>query len=291
MVISTDIDGCVSAVLLAEYANKHFSIPSEIIGTYDAEKITANAPSISLSDVFDGLWVDLDVQFPRVSHNIAHVGQHLLLTDVNIDSFNPNAFFGINQIREKYPFSTAFFLFYGLFDEAEFPVFQDQHSLAQSCLFHCDVTFMLVRRYKQNCENWIERLFPLTVPRSVKLLMSGLYETTGLEFHSSMFHQLQSALCKKIEGSGGFNTKWDDLNASTTVKGKSPSETFENIREIIFCAQDFFHVTPNFSCAVDGRVIWQGKREFPFWEKVELQNAVSHAWINARTVSVTYENN
>lgn len=290
MVVSPDFDGCVSAVILAEYAKKQFSIPSEIIGAYDSEKITVTNSSITENEVFDSLWVDLDIQFPKVTHNIAHVGQHLLLTKINNDSFNPNNFFGIKKITDKYPFSTAFFLFYGLFEEAEFSVFTDSRSLAISCLFHCDVSFMLVREYVPNCKRWVGRLFGGAIPQSVEYLVCGKYERNNSESHLLMFNKLQRALGKRIQQVGEANDIWSYVNDKTSVKGESADKTFENICAVTNCVKNLFNVESRIECDyVDAKVIWEGERMYPVKGEEKLDKAVSHAWINGQTVSVTYE--
>jgi len=288
MVISPDIDGCVSAVLVAEYARRHFSIPSAVMGIYDLNNVIVNDASITLDDAFGMLWVDLDVNFPKHPRDISHVGQHLLRMGVNKASFNPNAFFRITKITEKYPYSTAFFLFYGLFDEAEFPVFAKRHSMAQSCLFHCDSTFMLVRKYGPNCKNWAKRLFPSTTPYGVDRLLSGSYAEEDFATHSSMLDGLQHALGKK-EQSRYDIASWKDLNIRQTVEGNSPDETFFNIRRVVDCIKDFFDVKPSVLCATKVRIVWRGKRVTVPVEELNLQDAASHAWTYGRKASVTYE--
>jgi len=288
MVISPDIDGCVSAVLLAEYARKRFSIPSAIMGVYDLSNVMVNGSSTTLDDAFNMLWVDLDVHFPTHPRDVVHVGQHLLRTKVNKASFNPNDFFGITEITEKYPFSTAFFLFYGLFDEVEFPLFVERHSMAQSCLFHCDATFMLVHRYGSNCRNWAKRLFPSTIPYSVERLLSGSYAEEDFAIHSSMFGELQQALSKKEQG-GYYIGSWQALNTRQTVEGNSPNETFSNVHQVVGSIKGFFGVEPSILCATKGRIVWQGKRVTVPVEKLNLQDAASHAWTYRHKASVTYE--
>ena len=75
VVLSPDVDGLLSTVLVDAYLRQRHNTHVEIVAMYNARKVITSAESVDASLLKRALWLDLDVSFPGVQFTI---GQHLL---------------------------------------------------------------------------------------------------------------------------------------------------------------------------------------------------------------------
>jgi hypothetical protein len=161
VVVSPDVDGLVSAALLAQHK------PVRIIGAYTTSHLLLGQ-GVDKERAADALWLDHDVSEP----GIRCVGQHLVLRTAGDqlprrekNSFNPNiwspqpwdkSFAGVaGKKRDKYPYGTAHFLAVAL------GASQEKLSTEQRALFaHADGTWRTVVDYRANAVIWRDLMFP-----------------------------------------------------------------------------------------------------------------------------------
>ncbi len=161
MIISNDLDGFCSAVLMHHLKNW------QIVGFYDSESVwIANdeengsslpAPCSLLNNL---VWLDLDIADSRCRS----IGHHILTqnsSDVPVgfaNSLNPNLELGIarQDFTKKYPFSTFVFLLW-LF-QFEKPISET----AKSLFLHADSVWINAQLYRENVNRWLDWMpFPM----------------------------------------------------------------------------------------------------------------------------------
>ena len=155
VVLSPDVDGILSTVLLSEYLWTRHGVTTEIVGTYNGRHVrTVNGATAK--DLRNCLWVDLDVRFTEVAHSI---GQHFLgplTVRTAAGAFNPNVLFQVEKMAEKYPFGTAHLVLFGLCPE----IADRADGIAKALLCHADSCFWVCGKYRKNARRWAERMFP-----------------------------------------------------------------------------------------------------------------------------------
>lgn len=159
MVTSPDVDGALSAALLADLTG------ARIAGIYTTTRLVLLG--ITPGEALDALWLDHDVSEPR----IRCVGQHLILHSPSdalplrsVDSFNPNHYFGQSfrdsfrgtsaSKRDKYPFATIHFLMRAF--GASYP---REGGVGYSLLAHADGAWSMPLLYPWNTNAWRDLMF------------------------------------------------------------------------------------------------------------------------------------
>jgi len=134
LIVSPDIDGLMSAMLLSKYNG------SSVVGTYD-KNLLVLADGI---DPKECLFVDCDMNSP----DYVSIGNHMRLMEDNIsvESFNPNTHYKVKQYNQKFPFATCFLLAFGI---------ETQTSLSDNlCMAYADSTYKNKVNYAPNMQHW-----------------------------------------------------------------------------------------------------------------------------------------
>lgn len=294
IIISPDIDGVVSSILLSKYALAKFQMKTQLNGTYDCKRIvTVGGDSL----VEECLWVDLDLPMK----NVMCVGQHLCgkVPYTHPLSFNPNSFFESYETWTKFPFGTAQLFHSGLFETTPYEI----GSPAEALLAHCDSTFFNCKKYRPNCKKWVEKMFP-DCP-FMERLIDNSYEKSMLGTHTKVveaFEPFVSVKKKYRESAEG----WERVRSRQTCLGlkKAPVEGMENLREMFLACEGILgggeakvHFRGDPSSAI---ILWTGRQKVVplFSERVQTEGletylkkvgAQSHAIINSRLLSLTLE--
>ena len=89
LILSPDVDGVTSAVIVSNYVQHIYGIPTYVIGTYNGSVVVTASSTCTVDEVRLALWLDLDVRFPTVKFAI---GRRLLDSRGTAvkDCFNPN---------------------------------------------------------------------------------------------------------------------------------------------------------------------------------------------------------
>ncbi|MFB0515948.1 MAG: hypothetical protein ACETWG_05015 [Candidatus Neomarinimicrobiota bacterium] len=147
MVISTDIDGLLSAAFL------HHCLEWHVEGYYDCTTLWLSPDGVEHRDRL--LWIDLDVCRPECRC----LGHHILTVSEGIPpglahSCNPNLLAGIgaDNFSAKYPYSTLLFL---LWLHEQKP---RRDLIARLLLLQADSAWINYQNYHENCQSWLERL-------------------------------------------------------------------------------------------------------------------------------------
>lgn len=160
LVVSPDVDGILSAALLANHRG------ARVVGVYTTSHLVLLDGS-SRADARGALWLDHDISHPGVRC----VGQHLILHAPGDKlprrhwiSFNPNHHYGQTyqesfrgqggRTRDKYPFGTVHFLMEAL--RVPRPAVG---SKPFALLAHADGTWATALDYEPNFRIWEELMF------------------------------------------------------------------------------------------------------------------------------------
>tara|TARA_Y100001970_G_scaffold271246_1_gene366214 strand:- start:144 stop:1109 length:966 start_codon:yes stop_codon:yes gene_type:complete len=287
IVLSPDWDGILSTVLLHHYVRRtHSHVPVQIVGTYDCKQIVTLGKEQSVEEA---LFLDLDLPMDGV----CHIGQHLLgyIPLSNDLSFNPNSFFQNYETWTKYPFGTAQMVFYGLFDECDFP------PVAETLLAHADSSHANAKKYRPNCKQWVDKMYK--GKSYMENLVNGTYFEHGLKEHLVLVEFLEPHVMLKKKYIGKQDG-WDKCQSRQTVKGKDEVHMIRNMHLLL----DFAAVCLKVDCpALAGkpstaRCIWSGRRKMvPLGEAnscdggmqayLKKKHAKSHAVVSSRILSFT----
>lgn len=287
IVLSPDVDGILSTVLVSEYARR-MGVEPEVIGSYDSSKLRL-VPPYTVADAKAALWVDLDVAGMRC------IGQHFLGT-VQDDprSFNPNLVFHVHvNMREKCPVSTTHLVLWGLFptEAAASAVLAHKFSLARSAVAHADSLYIIVESYRPNVERWMGNLFPDgNLPRTMDLLLDGTYRREAKKIHRHFLNLIE----EDVVHFRPLDDTWESFKGRQSVGDVAHLSTVQKMLRLF---AKLLRVDP--PRQQDGeRVAWEGKRVMldtvqfdwadPGFEALlKKEGVVSHALVNARTCSVT----
>ena len=224
VVLSPDVDGILSTVLLSEYLWTRHGVTTEIVGTYNGRHVrTVNGATAK--DLRNCLWVDLDVRFTHVAHSI---GQHFLgplTVRTAAGAFNPNVLFQVEKMAEKYPFGTAHLVLFGLCPE----IADRADGIAKALLCHADSCFWVCGKYRKNAQRWAERMFP-NHPM-VESLMSGEYETSHADAHEAFVDTIRSLVYRGKEQACATE-QWQRCTGHQTVRANNPFVLFKNVNAL-----------------------------------------------------------
>lgn len=288
IVLSPDWDGVLSTVLLHHYVKTaHPKTPVQVIGTYDCKKIVTLGEQDS---VREALFLDLDLPMDGV----CHIGQHLLgyIPLSNELSFNPNAHFKNYETWTKYPFGTAQMLFYGLFEETDFP------PIAETLLAHADSSHANAKKYAPNCKQWIDKMYKNET--YMKNLVDGTYFKKGLDEHLNLIEFIEPYVAVKKKYVGKDDVGWDRCQSRQTVKGKTEVHMIRNAHLLL----DFAAVCLKVQCPAladkpkTAKCLWAGRRKMVTLGEanaceggmkayLERKKAKSHAIVSSRMLSLT----
>lgn len=241
IVISPDLDGIISAVLLCHLYG------SKIIAIYDTRNLIVFDDSTK-EELANALWLDHDIQ----KKNILSIGHHLLsingerLSNYNDDSFNPNVYFDMNWRNcfnnrtefslNKFPFSTILLLIEAL--NIRIP---NIGTKGYSLLLQADGIIDVVSEYYNNCLQWKDMMFEDSF--IVNSLVNGEYFNEPYRWvHSLLIKDLKemSILNQISSKSKTFKnkkkTEWDFCKGYQSLKDKTNLYDLENIVKYI-CIQ------------------------------------------------------
>ena len=211
IVLSPDVDGIVSTVILAKYAKEVHGATTNVIGTYDSEVLRMTAEHTT-KDAKRALWVDLDVRFdvPFV------IGQHFLgKSNVGNTYFNPNIEMGVtSNMFEKCPISTTHLLLWSLYDEEGGMcdnLAGDGVTCARAAVAHADSLYIIAKKYNRNVWRWARMLFvnnadadsdDAQLPQTLKMLLGNTYNKTHwtrtTSFCARLCRTSRAVGCRKV---------------------------------------------------------------------------------------------
>ncbi len=291
LVLSPDVDGVMASVIVSIYAKNVLGVDTEIIGTYDANCLRLTG-SATMADAVAALWIDLDVRFRDVRHVL---GQHFL-GNVQVCApgyFNPNLFFDVRfNMSEKCPISTTHLVLWGLFDDETDAsrVLGNKYSLARSVVAHADSLYMIVEKYEKNVRAWAKKLFPDgAYPKTFAMLLDGSYKEGSAKVHRDCLRGILPFLNVATVGNS-----WSAFRGHQTV---SNEDHMGSVRGMLGKFAAYMRAPPPLMQGGE-RVVWSGERkglstvEYDWGDDTldntfDKQKVVSHAIVNARTISIT----
>lgn len=157
MITHNDLDGMLTALIL------HHQLDWQLVGVYDLKEI--HIEKGYSGDIRKAIFVDLDI----THKDYRSIGHHILGAEEG-DHLNINRLFnvGYNRYTEKFPLSTAMFLFW-LFDMK----YEELPDLAKLFLLHSDSMWKNYLgydfRYRQNVTNWLMKLDMVQVQHTLQI--------------------------------------------------------------------------------------------------------------------------
>ncbi len=293
VILSPDVDGALSTLFVTAYA-KTLNTRVNIIGTYNARCIRT-VGGTTTEQLKNALWLDLDVRFPDVRFTI---GQHFLggpSVRTSIGSFNPNVYYRVTSMKEKYPFACCHFLFHGLLGDP------DLTDVALAALAHADSAYWVSNKYAPNAKHWLHHMF------SESTTMKRIVEPVYLETNSDAHLQFVTECAAKWTFPGNTKRRFnlaDPLLAEKWVKtlGKQTCKIVNNefhmscvnglVREL---GAMFDMAPPECGDPQTTTMVWQGTKirvePSPYTEDLEAylqqRGARSHACTQQRCISIT----
>ncbi len=147
MVISTDIDGLLSAAFL------HHHLGWQVAGYYDRATLWLSTMTDEQRERL--VWVDLDIcrpGCPALGHHILTLTGDAPAALSCVCNANLLAGIGADSFTSKYPFSTVLFLMW----LHEVPLRRDL--IARLLVLHADSSWINYQYYGDNCRSWQQRL-------------------------------------------------------------------------------------------------------------------------------------
>ncbi len=147
MVISTDVDGLLSAAFL------HHRLGWRVAGYYDSTTLWLGGEGLEQRDRL--VWIDLDIcrpDCPALCHHILTLTGNAPPALDHVCNPNLLAGVGADAFTSKYPFSTVLFLLW----LHEVPLRRDL--MARLLVLHADSSWINYQHYGPNCQTWLERL-------------------------------------------------------------------------------------------------------------------------------------
>lgn len=299
IVLSPDVDGIVSTVILAKYAREVHDAETNVIGTYDSEALRM-AGEYGPADAKKALWVDLDVRFdvPYV------IGQHFLgKSNIGDTYFNPNIEMGVtSNMFEKCPISTTHLLLWSLYEnEGDMcdNLAGEDVTCARAAVAHADSLYIIAKKYNRNVWRWARMLFmtnadadsdDVELPQTLKMLLGNTYNKNGLDAH----HEFLCSIVPHIACKGMPKKTWMDFRRHQSVKRNGH---MQHVKALLRTVAAHFGVgAPRME---DGeRVVWRGRRAMwdadkynwasgEFEAQLASAKVMSHAIVNRKTISVT----
>ena len=296
IVLSPDVDGVLSTLFVTEYARR-MNIHVKVIGTYNGRTVrTLN--QATTDQLKKALWLDLDVRFPGVASSI---GQHYLgppCVRTAIGSFNPNVFYKVADMRQKYPFATCHFLFEALLGGDQFPLSET----ARCALAHADSMYWVASKYKGNSKRWLDRMFPTS--QWARSIVSSQYLETHCDLHLKLVKETLAPHTFAGNGKRSFDLadpllegKWRQTLGKQTCRSSSNEFHMTCVQQLLHRLGQCFHILPPVMDSVDtAAVFWQGTKlqvEPSPYTMADLEAYLqthqirSHAWTLSRCISMT----
>lgn len=299
IVLSPDVDGIVSTVILAKYAKEVHGATTNVIGTYDSEVLRMTAEHTT-KDAKRALWVDLDVRFdvPFV------IGQHFLgKSNVGSTYFNPNIEMGVtSNMFEKCPISTTHLLLWSLYDEEGGMcdnLAGDGVTCARAAVAHADSLYIIAKKYNRNVWRWARMLFvnnadadsdDAQLPQTLKMLLGNTYNKNALDAH----HEFLCSIVPHVACSGVPKKSWINFRRHQAVKRNGH---MGHVRAMLGIVAGHFGVDQP-QMEEGERVVWRGRRAMwdadkydwasdQFEKQLASAKVMSHAIVNRKTISVT----
>jgi hypothetical protein len=228
LVLSPDVDGVLSACLLAHYLWGKHNVATHIVGTYNGRCIRS-VNNVSARELCNAVWLDLDTRFTEVRTS---VGNHFLgPVRVAPGSFNPNALFQIERFQDKYPFGTAHLLLFGPLRGIHIP--NADLPSAQAIFAHADSCFYVCERYRKNAARWADRLFDQSpTPKLLQQMMAGEYLATRKEAHQQFIQRIHPYVYRG-KPQTYLPPEWAALSGFQTCRAQNGTVQFRNVHALV----------------------------------------------------------
>lgn len=289
IVLSPDVDGILSSLLISEYANTKGWVVN-IVGSYNGRSLRSFG-NTDAARVSNALWVDLDVRF-----NVRSIGQHYLGSSaVHVGTFNPNVFYSVVSMRTKYPFSTSTLLHWALCPTYVFT------PIGEAALVHADSAYWVAVQYHKNSTDWCNLLFNSSIPPLFQHLLDGTYLKTRLDTHKQFVNKIApwtfSTKKRDFPHVDGIDVVgWRETMGRQTCKIVNNINHTSCINNLMKYMANILplHV-PTLFDPNQTRLIWRGTKMMiepsPYTQDLEAylqqHNIRSHAITSSRCISVT----
>jgi len=291
VVLSPDVDGVLSACLLSQYLWEKHQVETEIVGTYNGRYVRA-VNDVSVRDLCDAIWLDLDTRFTEVRTSI---GNHFLgRVRMATGSFNPNALFQIENFYEKYPFATTHLLLFGPLRSMTIPGLHT--GMGKAAVAHADSCYYVCQKYVKNVQKWADRLFDdAPTPDILQSMMTGAYMRDNRAAHQQFVNKIEPHVYR-----GKMQTEvpdeWKTCTGYQTCRAQNGVVQFRNVHALIKILSEIMQTKhPVIFDPLSCRTVWTGTklRVEPsiFTEDLEqymqTYNIRSHAITSFRVLSMT----
>lgn len=242
LVISPDVDGLLSAGMIATRAN------ARIAAVYTTRHVVLLGDT-AMDDLKDALWVDHDIS----RQGMRCVGQHLVLHSPedrlplrDARSFNPNvhlqqAYYGSflgtkGRARDKYPFGTVH-LFHAAFG-LEIPKME---SMQFAALAHADGSWATCCDYPVNVRVWQDAFFNNEYAVIDQMIDGYIRSDDARGNHARLVEKLVEAGVRKSgskeKTTHGFPAEWSSMQGNQSItfslRGHNPVEGFARNRDTL----------------------------------------------------------
>ena len=295
VILSPDVDGILSTVLLSHYLWEKHQCQTEIIGTYNGRHVRLYE-HFRMDELRHAIWLDLDVRFSEVK---CAIGQHFLgpLTiRTSAASFNPNIAFQIDTMTDKYCFATAHLLLFGLLSPSTYPAGL-QSGLGKALVAHADSCFWVCRRYKPNANKWTDRLFDdRPTPAFLQSMLSDDYIDTNLEAHREFIAKITPYVYRGKIQTESLPAAWHPCTGNQTCQARNATIMMRNVNTLATMFSTILQVhPPHVYNPLHVRTVWEGTklRMEPSAHNKDLEsylqqyNIRSHAITSARCIGMT----
>jgi hypothetical protein len=294
VVLSPDVDGVLSTVLLAHYMWEKHRAETEIVATFNGRYVRMNK-DLPIHTLKDAIWIDLDVRFSEIK---CCIGQHFLgpLTiRTSSGSFNPNCLFQIEHMKDKYPFATAHLILFGLL--SDIPPVGMETALGKALIGHADSCYWVCRRYNANCKKWADILFESDpTPSILHDMLSEKYINTNLEGHVAFVEQISKNVYNGRTQTDAIPVNWRPCTGNQTCIGTNETILFRNVNALTKMFSKILSTyAPTTFSPQQATTVWEGtkirveasshtKNLEDFMQKNSIR---SHAVTSSQIVSMT----
>lgn len=294
VVLSPDVDGILSTVLLAHYMWEKHRAETEIVATFNGRYVRMNS-DLPVQTLRDAIWIDLDVRFSEIK---CCIGQHFLgpLTiRTSSASFNPNCLFQIDNMKDKYPFATAHLILFGLLSDIPPLGLDTDHGKA--LIGHADSCYWVCRKYNYNCRKWADLLFETDpTPPILKDMLNDEYIDNNLNGHLSFVKSISKHVYNGRTQTDNIPVDWRLCTGNQTCIGTNEAILFKNVNALsrlfskILSTYAPITFSPN-----KAKTVWEGTKmrveastHTKNLEKFMQKNSIkSHAITSAQIISMS----
>lgn len=294
--MSPDVDGVLSSVLLSHYVRREYDAEAQLVGTFNGRYLRLVGDH-SLDVLRGSMFLDLDVRFSEVAHSI---GQHFLgplSVRASAGAFNPNRFFAIEKMPDKYPFATAHLLLFGLLNTAKMTMPFTNTPDAKALLSHADSFFWVCNKYKANSQRWADRLYGAEpTPPFLRAMLDGTYMREAAADHRRFVERLKPHVYPG-NVQDDFSDAWKSCTGHQTCRSPNDIVHARNVNALAALFSELLGVDgPTTYDPAATRVVWEGTKlraeAYPrLMETLEryLQehNIRSHAVTGARSIAMS----